>query len=96
MPGELALNKVGFYHVTQQLMDNDLWLLLQKYGAVVSKMFEDSFVIQKTGTDNDLSELYNRLDGKHLLSFCKSGLIAEKSMVQLDKYFEVPIAAIVA
>jgi len=88
MPDELVLNKVGFYRVTKQVMDDNFWLLLQKYGATVSKIFEHSLVIQKTGTDNDLNEFYNRLDGEHLLSFCKSGLIAEKSMMQLDKYFE--------
>jgi acetolactate synthase small subunit len=85
---EPELNKVGFYRVTKQMMDDNFWLLLQKYGATVSKIFEHSLVIQKTGTDNDLNEFYNRLDGEHLLSFCKSGLIAEKSMIQLDKYFE--------
>jgi len=85
---DLALNKVGFYRVTKQMMDDNFWLLLQKYGATVSKIFEHSLVIQKIGTDTDLNEFYNRLDGEHLLSFCKSGLIAEKSMMQLDKYFE--------
>jgi acetolactate synthase small subunit len=89
LPGELILNKVGFYRVAIQLMSDDLWLLLQKYGAIVSKVFEGSFVIQKTGTDNDLHEFYNHLEGEHLLSFCKSTLIAEKSLVQLDKYFEM-------
>ncbi|MCR8561550.1 hypothetical protein KXD93_28100 [Mucilaginibacter sp. BJC16-A38] len=89
MPGEQELNKVGFYRVSNELMDDDLWLLLQKYGATVSKIFDDSVVIQKTGTDSDLNELYNRLDGEYLLSFCKSGLIVEKSLMQLDKYFEV-------
>lgn len=96
MPGELVLNKVGFYRVTIQMMDDDLWLLLQKYGAIVSKVFEDSLVIQKTGTDSDLNELYNRLDGEYLLSFCKSGLIVEKSLVQLDQYFETPVETVIA
>lgn len=86
-PGELELNKIGFFRVSTQLLGDELWLLLQKYGAIVSKIFDNSLVIQKTGTDNDLNELYNRLDGEYLLSFCKSGLIAEKSLVQLDKYF---------
>ena len=87
LPGELELNKVGFYRIAKQLLNDDLWLMLQKYGAVVSKIFDDSLVIQKTGTDRDLNELYNRLDGQHLLSFCKSGLIAEKCMMQLDNYY---------
>jgi acetolactate synthase small subunit len=96
LPGELELNKVGFYRVSMRLMGDELWLLLQKYGAVVSKIFEDSLVIQKTGTDNDLNELYNLLDGEYLLSFCKSGLIAEKSLVQLDKYFEAQLEMAIA
>lgn len=87
LPGEIELNKVGFYRVSIELLNDELWLLLQKYGASVTKIFDDSLVIQKTGTDKDLSEFYNRLDGQYLLSFCKSGLIAEKCMVQLNNYY---------
>jgi acetolactate synthase small subunit len=83
----LSLNKIGFYRVSLQLLGDSLWALLQKHGATISKIFDESLMIQKIGTDESLIDLYNQLDGKHLLGFCKSGLIAEQSMLQLDQFF---------
>lgn len=83
----VSLNKIGFYRVSLQLLGDSLWALLQKHGATITKIFDESLMIQKIGTDDSLTELYNQLDDKHLLGFCKSALIAEQSMLQLDEFF---------
>jgi acetolactate synthase small subunit len=84
LPGEVSMDNVGFFRLSREIADPLFWSVLQKYGAVISSLGNDSLVIRKTGSDRDLLELYSKLDGPHLLGFCKSGLIAEESLVGLD------------
>ena len=75
------LKKTGFYRLASAALTNELWQLIGKYGAYLSSMGQMTFVVSKTGSDADLDELYRRLEGPHLLGFCKSGLIVEESLV---------------
>lgn len=75
------LKKTGFFRLDSAALNNELWLLIGKYGAYLSSMGEKTFVISKTGSDADLEELYRKLEGPYLLGFCKSGLIVEESLV---------------
>lgn len=75
------LKKTGFYRMALPALNNELWQLIGKYGAHFSSMGKDTFVINKTGSDKDLAELYAKLEGQYLLGFCKSGLIIEESLV---------------
>ena len=65
--------------MTLSAMQDKLWLLLGKYGTQM-------FVVNKTGSNDDLDELYAGLDGPHLLGFCMSGLIMEESLVPFDTW----------
>lgn len=78
------LKKTGFYRLASAALDAQLWSLMAKYGATLSRVLEDSFVISKTGNDQDLAALYGRLEGEHLLGFCKSGLIVEESLLPFE------------
>ena len=75
------LKKTGFYRLAMPALNSDLWQTISKYGASLSSMGKDTFMISKTGIEKDLTELYNQLEGPHLLGFCKSGLIMEDSLV---------------
>jgi len=79
------LKKTGFYRLESAALTNELWLLIGKYGAHLSSLGEGTFVISKTGSDDDLAELYRRLEGPYLLGFCKSGLIVEESLVPFEE-----------
>lgn len=81
---EVNVDKVGFFRLSRAIDEPLFWSVLQKYGAVISSLGKDDLVIRKTGSDRDLSELYGKLDGPHLLGFCKSGLIAEESLALLE------------
>jgi len=83
MADEVNLDKVGFFRLSRAIDEPLFWSVLQKYGAVISSLGKDEVVIRKTGSDRDLLELYGKLDGPHLLGFCKSGLIAEESLALL-------------
>ncbi len=72
---DMPLSRVGVYRVASERLDAALWLLLQKYGATLSGMAKESFLIQKTGSEKDLAALYEELEGPHLLAFCKSSLM---------------------
>ncbi|ASU35888.1 hypothetical protein [Mucilaginibacter xinganensis] len=84
LPGEVNLDKVGFFRLAPQIAGPPFWSVLQKYGAVISSMGNGCIIIRKTGSDRDLREFYEKLEGPHLLGFCKSGLIAEESLALLD------------
>lgn len=79
------LKKTGFYRMSKAALDNNLWHLIGKYGAALSSMGKDTFVINKTGSDDDLNELYEKLEGRYLLGFCKSGLIMEDCLVPFEE-----------
>jgi acetolactate synthase small subunit len=79
-----GLKKNGFYRLNSAALNQSLWALMAKYGANLSSMGEKSFVVSKTGSDKDLAELYELLEGPDLLGFCKSGLIVEESLVPFD------------
>jgi len=76
-----CLKKTGFYRMA--ILNETLWGIMHRYGAVLSSLGEQSVVISKTGSDDDLEELYRRLEGPHLLGFCKSGLIVDQSLSPL-------------
>jgi acetolactate synthase-1/3 small subunit len=78
------LKKTGFYRMAMPSLNNELWQLIGTYGAQLSSMGTDTFVINKTGSDEDLASLYVKLEGPNLLGFCKSGLIMEESLVPFD------------
>jgi len=83
-PAGDGLKKTGFYRLNATALNTPLWSLMAKYGAALSSMGADSFVISKSGSDKDLAELYALVEGPDLLGFCKSGLIVEESLVPFD------------
>jgi acetolactate synthase-1/3 small subunit len=89
-----SLKKAGFYRMAIPALNNELWQLIGSYGAWLSSMGKDTFLISKTGSDQDLQQLYAGLEGPHLLGFCKSGLIIEESLVPFHRlYRNLTIAA---
>jgi acetolactate synthase small subunit len=85
-PAGDGLKKTGFYRLNIAALSQHLWALTAKYGATLSSIGETSLVISKTGSDHDLTELYELLEGPHLLGFCKSGLIMEQSMAHFEDF----------
>lgn len=93
LSSETELNQVGHFRLSKTAMDPATMQLLQKYGAGIVDVKEDAFIVQKIGTEKDLNELYRQLEGVHLLSFCKSGLIVHDSLLALDDLFDQAMPA---
>lgn len=85
IPADGRLKKIGFYRLAIATIDKLFWATLQKYGASLSSLSADTLVISKTGSDRDLQELYEQLEGPHLLGFCKSALIVEDCLVSFEE-----------
>ena len=83
---ETGIRKIAHYRLGNQQFNSDTLQLLQKHGAIITERLNDSFMIQKSGYDKDIDELYNLLDGEHLLGFCKSGLIVSESLMSFDEF----------
>jgi acetolactate synthase small subunit len=81
---EVQLNKIAFFTLKKECLKTDMWMRLQKYGLVITEMLDDVFVVQKTGAEHDLDELYRQLDGAYLVSYCKSALVVPQSMMAVD------------
>ncbi|MGZ3756586.1 MAG: ACT domain-containing protein [Mucilaginibacter sp.] len=85
---DVRLNKIAFFKLSGNCIGSTLWMSLQKFGAQVTEINEDSVIVQKIGSDEDLHELYSHLDGKFLISYCKSTLVASESLIALDVLFQ--------
>lgn len=79
------LKKTGFYRMAMPGLNDQLWQLIGTYGAQLSSMGKETFVVSKTGSDQDLQQLYAQLEGPHLLGFCKSALIMEESLAPFEQ-----------
>lgn len=82
---DFHLNKIAFFKLSLNFMHTAGWSELQRFGAVVTEIGRGSLIVQKTGCDRDLDELYRVLDGAYLISYCKSGLIVTQSLLSLDE-----------
>lgn len=85
IPAGEGLKKTGFYRLNSSALDQRLWKLMTKYGATLSSIGENSIVLSKAGSDKDLAELYELLEGPQLLGFCKSGLIVDESLMSFEQ-----------
>jgi acetolactate synthase-1/3 small subunit len=84
---DVKFNMVAYYRMSKNIMNTSLWPDIQRHGGSIIEMMDDSFIIQKTGTDSDINDLYQKLDGKYLISYCNSGLVVSQSLVPLDMLF---------
>jgi acetolactate synthase-1/3 small subunit len=83
---ETQLLRIGQYKIAKNYLSS-VAHSLHRYGASITEILDDSFIIQRTGTAYDLNELLNYLDGEHLLSYCSSPLISGQSLISIDEYF---------
>jgi acetolactate synthase-1/3 small subunit len=88
-PGkDLKINKIALFKLSHNCRHSGLLPALQKYGAVITEIHDDSFIVQKIGPENELGELYRFLDGEFLVSYCKSSMVTSQSLIPLDVLFQ--------
>jgi len=72
--------KVALYTIEREGYNSELYSKLQKFGAVMVGYYHDEIIIQKTGRDEDILQLYNELEGKYLKRFRKSAAMSLKPL----------------
>jgi acetolactate synthase small subunit len=54
---------------------------LLKYSAAIVNIYNDSVLITKFGSEAAIRDLFNQLDGPHLMGFSQTGLIADSKLI---------------
>lgn len=88
LPGVLKTYKVAHFQLLGGMFDQELFMLLQRYGAQITSCRENELIIRKIGDDNDIQSLYNLLERRNLNAFCKSLLVQDEAMGEIARVYE--------
>ncbi|OCX52789.1 hypothetical protein BEL04_00170 [Mucilaginibacter sp. PPCGB 2223] len=73
--------RATYFKLDKALLDKAQFSVLNKYGAVIVNWSSESFLAAKYGSDASILNLYNELDGPHLLGFIQTGLITDTDLI---------------
>jgi acetolactate synthase-1/3 small subunit len=82
---ELCCQRMSLIKVSASILTTDKAGYIRKFGAQVMHQSKDTLILQKTGTDEEIREMYHLLGGKELLGYYQSGLLAYTSMINLER-----------
>ncbi|RZK41058.1 MAG: hypothetical protein EOO90_12645 [Pedobacter sp.] len=74
------IRTVAHYRLSIESLQKGTNQHIQKFGAQIISMDSTSLTIEKIARKKEILELYNCLDGVHLISFCSSSLMAQHSL----------------
>jgi acetolactate synthase small subunit len=69
---EAICQRSAWFKMAKTFLGTPLASALQKYGAAIVNLYPDAVLISKSGCDADIRNLYNQLEGPHLLGFSQS------------------------
>jgi len=72
--------RAAYFRIAKAFLDHQNVSILQKYNVVIVNWLPDAFVIAHHGNSHTVRDLYNKLDGPHLLGFSQTGLISEETL----------------
>ena len=82
-----------FFKLSKAFLETPQALVLQKYGAGIVNLYPEAVLVSKSGCDADILNLYNQLEGPHLLGFIQTGLIADTVLISEDQSSVISMAA---
>jgi acetolactate synthase small subunit len=71
----------AYFKLDKAVLDTPLKAAIQKYGAVIVNIYPEALLVSKYGTEIAIRQLYNELEGPHLLGFSQTGLIADSVLI---------------
>ncbi|HEU5051536.1 MAG TPA: hypothetical protein VFT78_00420 [Hanamia sp.] len=80
---ECPLRKCSFFKVNKTFLSDTGRKLLIKHAAEITQVNNDSVVIEKLGTDNEINNLYRDLEEEYLVSYCKTTLVSERGQLYI-------------
>ena len=81
---EARLRMASLFKVSIEILNNDTLAIFKKYNVRITHINEDSLILEKLGSEEEITELSNLLDSPHLLSFCKTTLPFEKGLIDFN------------
>lgn len=73
--------RAAYFKMAKTFLDTPKVSILNNHNALIVNWYADSFLLAHHGSDITVRELYNQLDGPHLLGFSQSGLISDSSLI---------------
>ncbi|MFD2871926.1 hypothetical protein ACFS5N_05570 [Mucilaginibacter ximonensis] len=77
--------RAAYFKLDKGLLASPQASALVKYGAVIVQMTSDNFLAAKYGSDIAILNLYNELEGPHLLGFIQTGFITDTNLIGEDE-----------
>ena len=85
--------RAAYYKLAKSFLESPKAIALSKYDATILKFYPDALLIAKYGTDATILNLYNELEGPHLLGFSQTGLITDSKLIGEDQSSVISMAA---
>jgi len=79
---KVICHRSAFFKMSRSFLETPNALVLQKYGAAIVNLYKDAILICKSGSEAELQNFYNQLEGSHLLGFSQTGLISESKLIE--------------
>jgi acetolactate synthase small subunit len=73
--------RAAYFKMAKAFLDTPKVSVLQNHNALIVNWYPDAFLLAHHGSDVTVRELYNQLDGPHLLGFSQTGLISDSSLI---------------
>lgn len=88
---QIVAQEIALYKMPHSAIEGGVRMgrFIRENGARILDMQEDYFVIEKTGTKEETTDLLNKLRPYGILEFIRSGrIMASKPMKRLEEYIE--------
>lgn len=83
----------AFFKLSKSFLETPQAMVLQKYGVSIINIYPEAVLVSKSGCDADIINLYNQLEGPHLMGFIQTGLIADTRLINEDESSVISWAA---
>jgi acetolactate synthase small subunit len=83
----------AYFKMAKAFLETPQAVALQKYGGAIVKLYPDAVLVSKCGCDADIRNLYNQLEGPHLLGYSQTGLIIDSKLIDSDDEWRISMLA---
>lgn len=83
----------ALYKLSKAFLETPGKGVLQKYGACIVNVDQQTILVSKSGCDADILHLYRQLEGPYLLGFIQTGLITDNYLINEDESSVIKMAA---
>jgi acetolactate synthase small subunit len=79
----------AFFRMNKAFLESPTVAVLSKHQAQIINIYPDAVLVAKSGRDAEIRNLYNALEGPHLLGFSQTGLIADSKLIEQNDEWRI-------